>query len=63
MPSLFLQGTRPRFASGTLRALPENTLAPLRVPDVTMEDTIPLLVGKTLDPGSVSAGLGCAIPA
>ena len=32
-------------------------------PDVTTEDTIPLLVGKTLDPGSVSAGLGCAIPA
>ena len=34
------QGTRPRFASGTLRALPENTLAPLRVPDVTTEGTI-----------------------
>ena len=44
------QGTRPRFASGTLRALPENTLAPLRAFDVTTEDTPLHPLRKTLSP-------------
>ena len=44
----------------TLRALPENTLTPLRVPDVTTEGTIPPPACKTLSSSSVK-GLGlCA---
>ena len=49
-----------------LLALPSlfcDARPPLRVPDVTTEDTIPPPRRKNTRPGSIRAGLVCAIPA